>query len=305
MIARYQHKELTWIDVESPSSEEIKHLMEEYRLPELVAEEMVNATLRSKVDLYDDFMYVILHFPILHTQAGGAGEQEIDFVIGKDFVITIRYEPVEPLKNFAARFETMKHIGKDGAHVHGGLLFMKMTKELYTRSLHELDDIMNTIKQIENSIFQNQEVGMVRKILWTSRKLLDFKQALRFHRDILRSYETASKKFFGDEYEFFAGIIIAEYNKVNSLLEGLRDTLAELQRTNDSLLSTKSNDIMRALTIITFALTPFTLITGIFAMSMDTSVIFIKTQADFFFVIGGTLFIALGMFLFFRHKHWI
>ena len=306
MISRYTYKNLTWVDIESPSRDEIAHIMDEFSLPQLMTEEMMNSTLRSKVDLYENFIYVILHFPILQRTTGKPSEQEIDFIIGKDFIITIRYELVQTLHNFAKSFEVTSLLDRDKLTVHGGFLFVHMMRELYIDSLHELDEIMRTIKLIENTIFTNEEAGMVKKILHTSRKLLDFKQALRFHRDILHSYEASSEKFFGPDYRYYASMIVAEFNKVNSLLEGLREMLAELQSTNDSLLSSRSNEVMRALTIMTFILTPFTITTSIFTMNVaNEKLIFIKNIGDFWFVVAVMTLMALVMFIFFRYRKWL
>lgn len=305
MISRYAYKGLTWVDIESPNREEIAHIMEEFSLPQLVAEEMVNSTLRSKVDLYDNFLYVILHFPLINPKTGAPSEQEVDFVIGKQFIITIRYESIEPLHQFAKVFEVNSMLDRNSMVSHAGFIFMQMMKELYIRSLHELDITMHEIKKIENMIFKQEEADMVKKILMVSRKLLDFKQALRFHRDILHSYESASKKFFGEEYGYYADVITAEFNKVNSLLEGLRETLGELQRTNASLLTTRTNDIVKTLTILTFIMMPLSIISGIFMMNTTENLIFIKSFQDFYFVLGAMFLTSLVIFLYFRHRKWL
>lgn len=303
MISRYTYKNLTWVDLESPSREEIIHIGEEFQLPQLAAEEMINSTLRSKVDLYNDFIYVILHFPIILHQTGKSNEQEIDFVIGKNFVITTRYEHIDPLHEFSKKIEGLSF--DHHTPMHGGTFFMLMMKELYHRSLHELDGLTHVIKTIEGSIFENQERKVVKSILATNRKLLDFKQALRFHQDVLHSYEVAGKKFFGEEYSFYAGIITSEFNKVNSSLLSLSDTLSELQRTNDSLLSSRSNDIMRTFTIMTFVMLPLNIITGIFGMNTVSNMIFIQNYRDFFFIVGAMTLSAIVMSLFFRHRRWL
>lgn len=305
MISRYAYKGLTWVDIESPSRDEITHIMEEFSLPQLVAEEMVNSTLRSKVDLYDNFLYVILHFPVIDPKTGTPSEQEVDFVIGKQFIITIRYEAVEPLHQFAKIFEVNSMLDRNAMVSHAGFIFMQMMKELYIRSLHELDVTMHEIKKIENMIFKQQETSMVKKILMVSRKLLDFKQALRFHRDILHSYESASKKFFGEDYGYYADVITAEFNKVNSLLEGLRETLDELQRTNASLLTTRTNDIVKTLTILTFIMMPLSIISGIFMMNTSENLVFIRSLQDFYFVLGAMFLTSLVIFLYFRHRKWL
>ncbi len=303
MISRYQHRALTWVDLESPNEEEIAHIMEEFSLPHVLANELVTNTLRSKVDLYENVMYVILHFPLISHSNGKVPEQEVDFIIGKDFLITARYEPIGPIQRFAKIFEVNAMLDKHRAPHHGGIVFMQLLKELYQHSLLELESTTETLQSIEEQIFSGKEKMVVRTISSVGRKLLDFRQAVRFHKDILVSYESAAKKFFGDEYGYYASTIIAEYNKVDSLLEGHRETLSELQRTNDSLLTTKTNEIMKMFTVMTFVMVPLTLITSVFGMNSEF--VFIKTINDFYFVIGTMTVTGLIMFLFFRLKKWL
>jgi magnesium transporter len=301
---------MTWVDLESPTREEIVHILEEFELPELVGEEMYTSTIRSKVDLYENCIYLILHFPFLSkTRSAKAHtsnpDQEIDFIIGKKFIITVRYENQSPLQVFAKNFEVSTKLDRDSLSRHAGFIFVEMMKELYRASLHELEDIGAEIREIEGKIFKGEEEAMVKRISLTNRKMLDFKQAIRFHGDLHRSYEVASKQFFGEQYGYYASLTLSEYNKVNSVLEGNRDTLSELQRTNDSLLSTKTNDIMRTFTIMTFVMIPLSVITGIFGMNTVPELIFIKSITDFFFIVGAMIIIALVMFLFFRIRKWL
>ncbi len=306
MIARYTYSGLTWVDLESQTSEEVTHILEEFSLPALVGEEMLTNTLRSKVELYDNFMYVILHFPIgTGEDFAKAGEQEVDFVLGKNFIVTVRYEIIDPIHQFAKLFEKNSLGSSEKMMNHSGYIFMEMMKQFYRNSFRELEAIGSTIKNIEYRIFEGKEEAMVKEISRTSRKLLDFKQAIRFHQDVLRSYESVSAKLFGEDYTYYASLITAEYNKVSGLLDSHRDVLSELQRTNDSLLSTRSNEIMRTFTIMTFVMMPLTIITGIFGMNTVSDLIFIKGQSDFFFVIGAMILTAFVMFLFFRFRKWL
>jgi Mg2+ and Co2+ transporter CorA len=68
MISRYNYKELLWIDIEAPTHEEIRSIMEEFDIHPIVADELLSPSLRPKVDHYENLIYLILHFPaIRHT----------------------------------------------------------------------------------------------------------------------------------------------------------------------------------------------------------------------------------------------
>lgn len=305
MISRYTYQGLSWIDIESPSAEEIHHITEEFKLPSLVSEEMAANTLRSKVDLYKNFIYLILHFPVSNKVTNEPIEQEIDFIIAKNYFITIRYEGIDPVHEFAKHFEASSLTERDHEQLHGGLVFMQMMKQFYKASLRDLEEITLDIKHIERKIFTSQESSLVRAISHISRKLLDFKQAIRFHHEILKSYESASKRLFGEGYGYYAEVTISEFNKVDSVLESNRDVLSELQRTHDSLLSTKSNEILRTFTIMTFVMLPLTLITGVFSMNTIPDLVFIKNIRDFYFVLGALILSGVVMFIFFKVRKWI
>lgn len=302
MISRYSAHGLIWVDLQSPTAEETAHVAEEFGIPSLVGEELVDHTPRSKVDLYPSFLYLVLHFPSFEESDI---DQEVDFIVGEKFLITVRYDHIEPIGDFAKMFETHTLATQAAMTPHGGFMFMQIMKLLYRAGLHQLEDMTETLKDIERGIFTHNHVSVVRDISATSRKLLDFRQSIRFHDEILKSYESASKRLFGEEYSYYAEVVQSEYKKLRSVLESNRDVLSELQRTNDSLLSTKSNEIMKNLTIMTFIMLPLTLITGIFGMNTSSDLVFIQQIPDFFFVVGAMGILGIVLFLFFKLRHWI
>lgn len=305
MITRYSAHGLIWVDLLSPTTEEILLLTEDFDIPSRAIEEMNNPSLRSKVDLYHSFLYLILHFPQVHPNAVLDSDQEIDFLVGKDFLITIHYDENSAISEFAKVFEKNSILSTPNIESHGGIIFMQLAKILYAKSLMQLEEMTTIIKQIENRIFSNQQNSIVKEISTIARKLLDIKQSLRFHQEVLDSYDLTSQKFFGENYRFFAQRIISDFRKVYNVLESHREVLAELQRTNDSLLSTKSNEIMKNFTILTFVMLPLSLITGIFGMNTVSNLVFIKSISDFYFILGVMVITGIVMFLFFKHRRWI
>lgn len=303
MICTNKYRNLTWIDVESPTQNEITHLIEEYDIPEIAAKELLSKTVRSKVDLHHNTIYLILHFPKIHTKGDQATEQEIDFLLGKDYVITVHYEKIRALSHCAHSFESHTVTNKHAIGDHAGFLFFYLIKELYKESMEELESINDNLKQIESNIFEGKEGKMVHTISQTNRKLLDFKQAIRFHGNVLESFENAGKSFYGENFSYYLSAITGEYNKVNNLLEGHKEILRDLRETNDTLLSAKTNQTVKVLTALSFIMLPLSLIAGIFGMNSD--IVFINDAIEFYSVILAMLFLGLVMFIFFKGKKWI
>lgn len=303
MISKYTFNGITWVDLQSPTPEEVFHLVDEFSIPPLMAEEFVSETVRPKVDLYKDLIFLVLHFPIARHANNNKTEQEIDFVIGKNFLITIHYELVNPLHKFSKKFEMDALLDKGNDGHHSGHLFYRIIKQLYKNVMIELDTINPDLRKIEHAIFEGKEKDTVRTISNLNKHLIDYRQSMRFHHETLKSFELAGKKFFEPEFSFYLESIIGEYNKIKSILDNQKETLTDLRETNDSLLSSKTNETMKMLTVITFLFTPVTIITGLFMM--NTEFIIIKTYTDFYIVIGASLMTSIIIFIYFKLKKWL
>lgn len=304
MISKYTYDGLTWVDLERPSKEEVRQIMGEYNIHPIVGNELLTPSARPKVDLYVNFIYLILHFPTIAHRHDGHTEQEVDFIIGKNFFITTHYELVDPLHEFSKVFEVNSILDKSNIGDHAGFIFFYVIKELYRNLAEELEQVNQTLEDIEKRIFQDQEIELVEEISKTNRDLLNFKQSVRHHRAVLNSFESAGEKFFGAEFSYYLVAISGEYQKIASILEGHKETLIELRETNDSLLTTRTNEIMKVLTIMAFITFPLSLIATIFGMNTNTLPI-VGQPYDFWIIIGLMFAGVVLMFGFFKYKKWI
>jgi len=301
MLTKYIHNDVTWIDLESPTKEEVHKIMNEYSIHPTVAEELLMPTMKPKVDLHENFVYLILHFPAFKHTHSLAQNQEIDFIVGKDFIITTRYDTVDPLHKFSKVFETDSILDKSDIGTHAGFVFFFMIKKLYKSLEHELEFINDALETIEDDIFKGQEKEMVVALSVVSRDLLNFKQAMRSHKEVLESFDEIGAKFFGQDFVHNIKSIVGEYYRINSIINSHNDSLSELRQTNDSLLTTKQNEVMKTLTIMALVTFPLSLIASIFGM--NTKILPIVGHANDFWIVMGIMFtLTTIMFVFFKYK---
>lgn len=257
MISRYTYQGLTWIDALSPTADELVLLSDEFSIPHHLSGELLEPTMRSKTDLYDNFIYVVLHFPQIENEKE---DEEIDFLIGKNFFITVRYEESAVINALLYKLENSATVANNKIFSHPSTLFVSLMKKYYHKLLIDLDTLARNIATIERSIFSGNQEKVVKEISFISRELIDFNRAVCLHKDVLDSYYYSGVEFFGQSYAYNASILKAEFGKVFSVLQSHKETLAELQKTNDSLLSTKQNSIMKNLTIVSFITFPLLLL---------------------------------------------
>ncbi len=307
MMYTYKHDTVTWIDLEHPTREEVRDLIERYEIDPLVAEELLNKTHRPRVELHKNYIYLILHFPTHFSPKQMDAKhhiEEVDFIIGKNFLITARYGQIEAMHQFSKMFETDSILHKQHLTQHAGFVFYHMIRSIYKSLYTKIEDIKTTLAVFEDEIFEGHEKEMVFELSKMNRVTLYFREALILHKDILTSFESAGKMLFDTEFSHYLSAVISEYGKVESALASTKDYLQELRQTNDSLLSTKQNEIMKMLTIVSFITFPLTLVSSIFGM--NTSFIPLTgSEHDFWIVLLIMITLATAMFTLFKHKKWI
>lgn len=303
MLSRHTHQGLVWVDLESPTPDEARAIVAEFGLDPLTGEELLLPSSKPRADLFPRYIYLVLHFPALrHTHK--TREQEVDFVLGREFLITTRYELIDPLHKFSKVFEVNSMLDKSHLGEHAGFTFFYMLKKLYKSVEHELEYIRQDLGRIEDRIYSGDEVEMVTSISHSARDLLSLRQTIEPHREILRQLETDAPRLFGDEFARFARALSDEYYRVHNHVMRLTESLHELRETNNSLLSTKQNEVMKVLTIMALFTFPLSLIATTFAIDVPSRPL-VHTEHGFWLVLLLMASVAVSMFIFFRHKKWL
>lgn len=305
MISKYKHKNLTWVDLERPTKAEITEVIEQFKIHPLIGNELLEPSERSKVDIHDDFMYMIFHFPKYGHQANDFIIQEVDFIVGKNFLITTHYESIDPLLEFSKLFEADSILDKSNIGENAGFLFFYIMRKMYEYTELELKHINKKIKEVEKKIFlRGRERDMVAELSSINREMIDLRRAIKGHGDIISSYENAALEFFGTKYVYYTATINGEFNKIWNELEGLKELLTELKNSNDSLFQARANDIMQTLTIMASLTLPLSLVASIF--NMNTRYLPIVGQENDFWIILGIMVVSvILLFSFFKYKKWI
>jgi len=303
MLSRQKYGNLTWLDLESPTHREVQDVAGEFHLAPLIAEELLMPSTKPRVEFYDTHIYVILHFPALR-QSHVSLEQEVDFVVGRDFIITTHYDIVDPLHKFAKIFEVSSILEKGSLGEHAGFLFFYMLKKLYRGIEHETDHIQQSLLHIEEHIFAGHEVEMVKAISRAARDLLNMRQTIEPHREVLRTLESEGARFFGEPFSPYLRALANEYYRVHNHIMRSTDSIHELRETNNSLLSTKENETMRVLTIMALLTFPLALMVSI--LQIDTIHNPIRgLPYDFWIILGAVIIVGSGMILYFKHRGWL
>lgn len=272
MLKKLRFRDITWIDVESPTKDDVLALEEEYGIHPVVLDELTKPSPRPRLDVYNNFLYLILHFPLCQTCSGleetpASDSQEVDFIIGRKFLITAHYETVNALNDFGKIFESEIALKRYPPELHAGFLFYNIIRELYAALEAGLNAVNDRLRSVQKKVFSRDGREVVYTLATINRDLLDFRWALKNHAEVLRSLELAAGELFGPGFQFYLKAITGEYERVRSQIENNRQTFLDLRETNDSLLSIKTNETMKVLTVVAFIFLPLTILSQMLSIN--------------------------------------
>lgn len=303
MYTRHTYRDIVWVDLESPSREDVERVIEEFNIESNIAEELLLPSVKARAEVRADYMYLVLHFPALH-HSHKTREQEMDFIIGKKFLITTHYDLIDPLHKFEKIFQTHALLNNYQDAEHAGTIFITMMRRLYRAVEHEVESIRQGMHDIEESIFSNHHVEMVSAISRTARDLLNLRHTIEPHRDALQTLEAHAPTIFDATFVQHIKDLTNEYYRVHNHIMRETESLHELRETNNSMLTTKQNESMRIFTILAFFTFPLTLIVSVADISTPDNPL-LAVQHPFWIVVALLTVVTVCMFVYFKRKKWL
>jgi magnesium transporter len=297
---------LTWIDIIDPDKKDLKFLEETFNFHPIVLKELTSPALRPKVEDYDGYIFMILHFPIYSPDEKTTQSVELDFLITHDTLITIRYGKLQPLQDLWKKCQKDEEVPV--LRGSSALLLHCILQELNNFSLRQIDHITKKIDDVEKKIFKikstKEETEIVEKITLIRRDILDFRRTIKPQAAILKSLKTRGIEFFGKKLMPYFIDIMGDYSGIWDLLENHKETIESLQEANDSLLSNRTNLVMKVLTMFAVIVFPLTLLAAIFGMNTQYLPI-VGMKHDFWIVLIIMTIGTVIMLLLFKKKKWL
>ena len=296
------HKNTTWLQITNPHAEDLTGLRKEFGFHTITVNDLKRPSIRAKVERYKDYLYMAIHFPIFVPEERMVLPGEIDFLITKKTLITIHYEKSPALDEFEEKLLKTPEI-KDDYFKNPIRLLYYLLDENFNYSLRQLDHIKLNIDQAQHEIYKGEELKMVKEISYILRDILSFKRIVKFNDDILRSLEKEVVGLFGDKYQPYLESLIGKVQEVNSVVESHLESINILRDTNQAMLSTKTNEIMKLLGIIAFLTFPLSIIANLARNGLNFS--------DFDSIMGPLILISLFIvcsllvFFYFKGKKWL
>ena len=294
---------LRWIHIEEPRQADREWLEKHFTFHPLDFEDVYSRNQRPKLDSYDDYIFIVLHFPIFEKSTGRLLSAELDLFIGPDYLITLPDTPLPPLNAMFERLRDRDDLREQNFSKGSGYLLYKIVDANVDASFPMLRKMGNKLDRLEDDIFEGRSSEIVRELSNAKQEIINFRKIVRPQRAVLRDLERTKQRYLAEELEIYFDDISDAAERIWDTLENYKEVVEALESTNESVLSHRLNDSFRVLTAASVILLPLTLIASIFGMNVHFPG---EGEAITFFAILGLMaFVLLTLVIVFRRRGWL
>ena len=297
-------QQVTWIDIVHPSSADVQNLRAilPYIHP-LHFEDILSPTERPKLDEMDNYLYVVLHFPRWDKQAAITRAREVDFVVGRDYLVTAHDGELPPLQVLRQscdidQLQRQQLLAKSGA-----ALFYAMVRRLLDYIEPILSKIGGNVANIEDAIFDQDSRHLIQKISLVRRDIIAMRRIIRSQIGVLEALSNLEHVIIQEGMDEYFGDVDDKIKRYRDTLDEYYEVINGLADTANMLATYRINDVMRVLTVISVIILPLSLITGVYGMNIDLPLA--EHPVAFIVISVGMVVLAVGMLAWFRIRGWL
>jgi len=303
MIETIKFGTLSWSHIVLPTDLDLQALQAHYHFHPLDIEDCRQTfNTRPKIDIYDDYYFMILHFPIFDAAKTFVEIREIKIFWGASFLVTIgkTHWLVKELFNQEKQKIASGHRPEIGST--DALLYMildNVMKEVY----QIVETVDKNVDQCGKSLFDRHAEHTIEIISITRKNVILLNTMFKPQIQLFNKLQSGVVKGFAENMEDYWGNIMDIYQKIWDMVEDNGELIRGYSTTFDSLQVNKTNEVIKILTLVSSILLPLTFIASLYGMNIKLPVQ--GHPYSFYMVAGVMVIIAVGMLLYFRIRKWM
>jgi magnesium transporter len=292
-----QH-EFFWLDLVSPTPEEVEEVIAHFRVHELIAQSLRETDDHPWLEVFEDSAGLVFY-----GATEGGEVFEVEFVLTGDYVITVRHAVCKPVDDLRQRLDR-RHIDNEAQAVY------RVLDALGDSFLPVLTEIEDGIDVVEDDVLSEEASGSAAgRVLELRRRLVTLRRVVLPMRDMFarggEDLATVPGLKGRRAREYFLDIY-ADLVRLAQQIDSARDLLTSAMDVHLSSVSNRMNEIMTRLTIVATIFLPLAFITGFFGQNFGWLVRNINQFWEFALLgVGGLVVPVLAMLYWFRRSRFL
>lgn len=293
-----------WIDISDPTLHDVGILRRFYPdLHPLNLEDVLSSIERPKIDEQDEYIFVVMHFPLFDAEQRLSRQSEVDFFIGRNYVITIHDDRLKPLVQMFNACRDDKAVCQSMLGKSSSYAFYVILDKLVDYTFPILAKVDTNIRQIEDQIFDAEGMELIRDIALVRRDANALRRIIRQQVSIINQIGRVKSDIIHEELDEYFDDLVDHIQRARDIIDEAVEIISNLSETADKLISHQINAVIRVLTVFSVIMLPLTFVTSLFGMNV---LLPFQDHPDAFVLLAlAMLGITAGMLAYFRYRRWI
>lgn len=246
-----------WIDLEHPTPEETKKVLEDiFQFHPLAIEDCVQVTSLPKIDDYEQYIFLVMH-AVNFNRKDQFTSTELNMFVGKEFLVTYHDEPLRSVSLISEKCRQGALVARGPDRLAHAILDTMVDN--YTQVL---DELSMEIQEIEDRVLEEEENSreLMQNILQAKKELAELHKTVRPQREVI-------SRMARGEFKLIRAVLLPYYRdiydnlqKIDETVNGFKEQLFLSLDIYLNKVSNKTNEVIRVLTLLTALVTPLTIV---------------------------------------------
>lgn len=292
----------TWININGLNHiQDIEKIGKHYNLHPLIMADIANTSQRPKIDVYDDYIFVILKM-LYYDENEDINIEQISLVLGKNYVLSFQEIEGDVFDNVRERLR----LANGRIRTHGTDYLLYALIDAIVDHYYIVSETMgNKIEDLEEILFNGElKEDLSIQVLYLKKEVLKIRRAIFPIREIISRIEKNEHVLINPNSLQYYRDIYDHVIQLSDSIDIYREMVWSLMDMYMTSISNKMNEVMKVLTIIATIFIPLTFIAGIYGMNFD-HMPELHFRYGYVILWGIMIVIFLGMLYYFKRKKWL
>jgi magnesium transporter len=302
-----------WIDLLDPDEAELRaHVgdLDPGTFEQLLARADPEGNVRPTLRGQGNYVFGVLLSAVLEPEQDRLYYQEIDLVVRRDSVLTVRKTPPEGEPFDLGKVQEVCALHQ---HIAAGKIVYHLVDEVAERYLNLLDGVDGEIDELEENIDAWPSERLRRRISEIRHDLLHLRRTLAPTRDAVRGLVDGRididpgmlrREVFPEEVERAFQRVLDKLLRATESLEFSRDLLAAVRDYQATQIAYEQNETIRRLTVVASLVLLPTFIVGVYGQNF-VHMPELNWRLGYAYSWGVIVLVTIAQLVFFRRKRWI
>lgn len=258
---------VNWIEVSGLHNVElIGALGERFNIHPLVLEDILNTRQRTKIEEFDDFIYIVLRSSRMDADELSVSGQQLSIVLGSNFVLAFK-ESEEDL--FAPVRERLRQ-SRGRARKLGADYLTYMLLDFIVDEYFHIEDILDELVEVlQEEVINSPSTETLSRIQQLKREMTLLRRSVVPLRELVAGLLRNDSELISDKTRIYLRDVSDHAIRISETLESYRELVSGLLEIYISSVSNRMNEVMKVLTVFATIFIPLTFIVGIYGMNFQ------------------------------------